>query len=269
MLAACRGWIPHGSVDSDLAILIPPDTQMLAGIRFDRLRATPLYRKLAAENMLPAFFEFRAGSGFDPARDLHEVLLASDGKQTLAIARGTFPAKLSGDDGERAIVVLDHGRALAGPPVLVRAAIDRYRSGHRAAPRDLLARAEALPDDAQIWAVVLAWHGLSPGTLRNMGNAANLDRILREVESATLTADLRSGVRVAFAGDCRTAQDAKTLSEQLRGLLSLLRANVPKNRPDIQRAAASIQVSQSARTAKVNLDLPQDLTDKLADELLH
>lgn len=156
-LTACQSLIPHPSVDPELAVFIPPDTQALAGIRFDQLTATPLYRKLAAENALPALHQFRAESGFDPARDLREVLLASDGKNVLAIARGAFPVKLPvgtpsspykgytlfGEDD--VVAFIDKGRALAGPAALVRAALDRYQSGHRSAPPDLLARAEALP----------------------------------------------------------------------------------------------------------------------------
>jgi hypothetical protein len=279
LLTACS-LIPHGAVDSGLAVFIPPDTQVLAGIRFDQLSATPLYRKLAARS--PAFHEFREQSGFDPARDLHEVLLASDGKSILAIAQGAFPLKLPGalysspykgytlsGDELVAVTFLDKGRALAGPVAVVRAAIDQYQSGRRGAPRDLMARAEALPRDAQIWAVMQGWSGVSPETLREMGNAANLDRVLRAVESASLTADLRSGVHAAFTGDCRTPQDAKTLSESLQGLLGLVRASVPAKRPDMLRAFAGIRVTQDARAVKVNVDIPQDLADKLVDELAH
>lgn len=102
-----------------------------------------------------------------------------------------------------------------------------------------------------------------------MGNAANLDRVLRAVESASLTADLRKGVQASFTGECRTTQDATTLSESLQGLLGLARGSVPKNRPDILRALTGVHVTQDGRAIKVNLDVPQDLSSKLVDELLH
>lgn len=269
-LAACRGLVPHGPIDSGLAAFVPPDAQALAGVRIDRIRATPLYRKIAARNRLPAFPEFRAESGIDPDRDLQDVLLASDGKSVLAIARGTFPAKPPGElsgGGRPAIAFVGTHTALAGPAPVVRAALDRYRSGRHSAPRDLLARVEALPGDSQIWAVTLGWSGASAEALGEMGNAANLDRILRSVESASLTADLRAGLHATATGDCRTDQDAKTLAESLQALLALARASVSTRQPDMEHVFAGVRVTQAARSVKVTFEVPEDLAEKLVDGL--
>ena len=56
-----------------------------------------------------------------------------------------------------------------------------------------------------------------------MGNAANLDRVLRATESTSLTADFRAGVHALMTADCRSEPDAQNLSAQLNGLLGLLR----------------------------------------------
>jgi len=282
-LAGCGSLTRHGPVDPALAAFIPPDTVALAGARVDQLRATPIYRKLAEENRLPSFDQFRTESGFDPSRDIHEVLLAGDGKNVLAIAHGAFPPKPPGNlnaseykgytlyakDQSEAIAFIDRSIALGGPVASVRAAIDQYKSGGRGAPRDLMARAQALPADAQIWAVVAGWRGATPDQLREMGNLGNLDRMLRSVEGASLTVNLRTGAHAALTGDCRTEADAKNLADSLRGLSALARMGVGRGdrgkQTDLLRALDGIQVKQEGRVVRVNVDIAEDLAEKLVE----
>ena len=252
ILAGCGGSLTrHGPIDPALAVFIPPDTVALAGVRVE-LRATPIYRKLERENRLPRLGQFTS-------RDIHNMLLASDGAHVLAITRGTYPAKPAGDPGGTEY----KGFTLYGESESVRAAIKQYESGGRGAPRDLMARAEALPADAQIWAVVAGWRGATPDQLREMGNLGNLDRVLRLVEGASLTVDLRSGAHAAFTSDSRTEADAKTLADSLRGLAALARMAVQSKQPDLLRALDGIQVKQAGRVVQVNVDMAEDLAEKL------
>ena len=282
VLAGCRGAVgTHSRIDPAMTAFIPPDTLALAGVRVDQLRATPLYRKLAGTNRLPRFDEFRSETGIDPERDVRELLLANDGKNSLLIARGTFEAKAPASvktsvyqgytlfgDGENAVFTLiGKTIVLAGRAAVVRAAIDRHKGGRHDAPAALLARAEALPGDAQVWAAANGWTGFPPEMLPQMGNAANLNRVLQSVEDASMSADLRVGVRAAATGDCRTAQDAKTLSESLRGLVGLGRLSVPENQSDLLRTFDGIQVMQDGRSVKIEVDIPQDLADQLVGKL--
>jgi hypothetical protein len=278
VLAGCGGRATRrGPIDPALAAFIPPDAVALAGVQMDQVRETPIYRKLALEKRVPRFENFRTESGFDPSRDIHELLLAGDGQNVLAIARGTFGAKPAGDltaseykgytlyakgQGE-AIAFLDNTIALGGAAQSVRAAIDEYKSGAHPAPRDLMARAGALPTDMQIWAVVTGWRGATADQLRAMGNLANLDRVLRLVGGASLTVDLRTGVHAKFTGDSRTEADAKTLADSLRGLATVARMGVQRN-PDLLRALDGIQVNEDGKVVRVNVDIAEDLAEKLA-----
>jgi hypothetical protein len=277
VLAGCGSLSRHGPIDPALAAFISPDTVALAGIRMDQVRATPIYRKLAEQNRLPRFDQFRTDSGFDPGSDLHDLLLSSDGKNVLAAAHGTFTAKPAGSlhtseykgytlyakyDSE-AIVFIDKSIVLGGPSASVRAAIDQYKSGGRGAPRGLMARAEALPGDTQIWAVVVGWRGATPDQLREMGNLGNLDRMLRSVEDANFMVDLRTGVHAAVTGDCRTEADARNLADSLRGLTALARMGVSRKQPDLQHALDTIQVTQEGRVVRVHADIAEDLAEKL------
>jgi hypothetical protein len=277
LLSGCGGLTRHGPVDPALAAFIPPDTVALAGLRMDQIRAAPIYHKLAEGNRLPRFDQFRTESGFDPSRDIRDLLVASDGKNVLAVAHGTFTAmpagSLNASDykgctlytkfGSDAIAFIDKSIALGGPTAAVRAAIDQYKSGGHGAPHDLMARAQALPADTQIWAVVEGWRGATPGQLREMGNLSNLDRMLRSVEGASLTVDLRSGAHAAVTGDCRTEADARNLADSLRGLAALARMGVPRKQPDLQRALDGIQVKQEGGVVRVKADIAEDLAEKL------
>ncbi len=244
----------HGPIGAGMAAFIPPDTAALAGVNVDRLRATPLYRKLAAAKRIPDFGDFRV-------EDVHELVLATDGDHVLAIARGTFPA------GAQGITLAGNNTALAGSDAMVRAALAQAKSGGRGAPRDLMARAATVPADAQIWAVVAGWHGAGPGAMRALGNAANMDRVLRAFEGATLTAGLDAGAHAALTGECRTEADAASLADSLRGLASLARLGVPRNQTDLLRAFDQIQVRQQGRLVNLNIDVPQELANALADSL--
>ena len=63
---------------------------MLSGIRMEAVRATPLYRKMLAQKALPQLDDFARQTGFDPRRDVRELLIASNGNDVLMAARGTF-----------------------------------------------------------------------------------------------------------------------------------------------------------------------------------
>jgi len=270
-LTGCGGSLTrHGPIDPALAVFVSPDTVALAGVRIDQLRATPIYRKLAERDRLPHFDQFRTESGFDPSQDIQEMLLASDGKHVLAIARGAFPEKppdsMKASDTE-AIAFIGKTIVLGGPAATVRAAIDQSKSGGRGAPRDLMARAQGLPADAQIWAVIAGWRGATPDQLRAMGNLGNLDRVMRLVEDASVTVDLRAGLHAVLTGDSRTEADAKNLADSLRGLSALARMAVGRgvqgNPPDLLRALDGIQVKQEGRVVHVNVDIAEDVAEKL------
>jgi hypothetical protein len=247
-LTACGGSLTrHGPIDPGLAVFVPPDAVALAGIQVDQARAAPMYRVLA--NRL---------AQFPVVGEAHELLVASDGKNVLGIARGDFAPRSQNE----AITLIGRNIALGGSAAAVRTAIDQYKNGRGGAPRDLMARAQALPADTQIWAVAAGWRGATPDQLREMGNFANLDRVLRLVEGASLTVDLRTGVHAAFIGDSRTEADAKSLADSLRGLVALARMGVQR-KPDLLRALDGIQVKQEGRVVQVNADMAEDLAEKL------
>ncbi|MEK7408630.1 MAG: hypothetical protein AAB225_26485, partial [Acidobacteriota bacterium] len=73
-------------VDPALAALAPADAVFLGGVRMEALRATPVYKRWVENKPQTFLDDFARETGLDPRRDVTELLLASDGKQTLTMA---------------------------------------------------------------------------------------------------------------------------------------------------------------------------------------
>ena len=60
----------RNSIDPTLATLVPPDATMLAGLRIDAIRATPLYQKMLARKQIDRLDEFAHQTGRFAMRSL-------------------------------------------------------------------------------------------------------------------------------------------------------------------------------------------------------
>jgi len=251
---------------------------MLAGLRMADIRATHLYQKMLAGKHLERLDEFARQTGFDPRRDVRELLVASNGKDSLVAARGTFNERAfegmtrstyksytlyTRDRG--GVALIDNSTAIAGTLEAVHAALDRRGSGDRSGPAELLARARQIPPENQVWSVSSGFDNLLTGRIPETGNAANAGRILRSLENTSAAADLRAGLNGYINGQCRTDGDAKNLGDAARGLVGLGRLSVPEKQPELLRLWDGIKVDQQQRYVKITVAIPQDLVDKLID----
>ncbi len=268
------------SIDSTLAAWVPSDAIMLAGVHMDALRTTPLFQKLIAGRSLPQLDDFARETGFDPRRDVRELLLASDGKDTLIAARGTFSERgLAGlakqsykgvtlyTRGERGAAFIDTSTAIAGTLPAVKRALDRHPSGNGSGPEELLDRARQISSQYQIWSVSNGFENLLTSEIPETGNAANAGRILRSLENTTIAADLSTGINAYLTGICRSDDEAKNLSDAARGLIGLARLGVPKKQPELLRLWDGIKVDQQQRTVNITVAAPEDLVEKMLDRL--
>lgn len=262
-------------IDPVLAALVPGDTIMLSGVRMTELRATPLYNKLIAQQRLSDLDDFAKKTNFDPRKDVNQMLIASDGAESVVLARGNFkpqpPAGLTRSiykgvtvygKGEGAYAVLDATTAAAGTERAVRKVIDQKQSG-RPGPSALLDRARALQGSGQLWFVSSGWGTLPDRMAGQPGDLSNMARIFRNVESATATADLGAGIALAAQGQCRTDQDAKTLADAARGMVGMGRLSVPENQPEMLKLFDGIKVEQQQKSIQLDVKIPPDLIDQL------
>ncbi|MSV27846.1 MAG: hypothetical protein EXQ52_03760 [Bryobacterales bacterium] len=265
------------AVDPTLARLVPADTVLLAGVRVQELRATPLFRKLESRGGVRQMADSLAKSGFDVSRDVSVLVAASNGSATVVLAKGRF--KIAGmealnkseyrgrtiyGNGDSSFTVLDETTAAAGSVAAVRAAIDRAAAGSGSG-NALLTAAEGLPITSQIWAVGADLGALADRYVPRDGNIANARRLLKSTKSVTLSADLRAGVKATITAACGNDQDAKLLNDTLRGILGLGRLSVPEDRRELLRVYDGVKVERQELTIRVEIDEPDELLDRLIE----
>jgi hypothetical protein len=99
-LLTFAGVLGARAADSQLLSMVMPDAKVLAGVNVDSAKASPfgLYVLTQLQSNNTGLQELIALTGFDPTRDVHEVLAATDatpgskGPSGLVLARGNFDA---------------------------------------------------------------------------------------------------------------------------------------------------------------------------------
>src|SRR5258708_38089599 len=104
------------AADTALLSLVMPDAKVMAGAQVNRAKNSPVGAYVLSHMQLddPDFQKFIAASGFDPRRDLSEVLIASSASQNdpsswLILAKGTFDAaRIQGMAQTAGVVITPH-----------------------------------------------------------------------------------------------------------------------------------------------------------------
>jgi hypothetical protein len=246
LATSCRSVAPQRVIDPALTSCVPPSTLIVAGIDLRQLRAAPLYSKLPDAAL--AF----AG----PVSSASYLILAFNGKQILAIARGDFPQAPAG------ATLIDRNLAISGAADYMNAAAAQYKTGATGAP-GLIEQAESIAAGRQIW--IVAKGGVR---LPLTGNASNLNRLLRDSEDASIAARVDSGLTLDLTAHGRTPDAAREFEETLRGFLSLTAA-FESHQPDLVAMLNSVKITRQDRTVHGALTTGPEASVKLLGELLH
>ena len=280
-LGGCKTSDSKGvALASSMERYIPADTVVLAGVRVDQLKTTPLYQKLMEGQKLGELDQFAKRTGLDPRRDVDEFVLASNGKKSVAIARGRIANRVAledamvkegatkeafgkynlvGKDGY-AVVFVDDTIALAGQPELLKPLLEA-EPAKGDAKSAVLERVAAMQQARQVWAVAIG--GFAPVPLPETGNLANLNRVFQSLEDVAMTMDLKDGLHLNAAGTCNDEKNARQLHDLLRGLIGFGRLSTPSDRPDLLRLLDGIRVDHNNRNVKLDAQVPMELVDTL------
>jgi hypothetical protein len=235
LLAGCRSVHAPAAVEPEVAICVTAKTVLLAGIDLDRLANSPL----------------GAAGGVFAGHPSH-VWVVSDGKELVVISRGNFR---EAPPGSR---LIKPGFAISGPADQVDAALAQHNTGTTGAP-DMISHAGTVAMGMPIWAV--ARGGV---TLPLTGNAANLNRLLRLVDYATLTAKLDASLDIDLAGVCRNAEVGQRFEETMRAILSLAGAANPR----LDSVLHSAEIRRDGPVVHVTLSSDADSAAKLIEDLI-
>ncbi len=280
-LTSCVKTAPGPKIDPALASLIPPDTILLAGARLDQLQKTNIYEKHLAGRPVPLIDDFPQQIGLQVKRkDLWELLLISDGKQSVVLGRGKFSDEaeprieipgatrfayrgynLVGDE-RQAVLLVSPSVIGVGPTAALRRLIDNKGKGN-GPPAVLADQLKQMPAEAMFWAAYGG--GLKSLPFNLPGDMANVNRIIASIQSGSLYLDLRTGVNGLVTGTCGSDQDAKSLYDALRALAGLGRLAIPKDKPDEGRILDGLRITQDSQKVNIHIEEPEELVGALLD----
>lgn len=281
LLAAAFVCAADPRIDNVLEKMVPPGSTSLVGAHMDAIRRTDLYRRMVAGRKLPDVDRFAEETGFDPRRDVRELLyVTAPGETNVLLARGNFRVNAAAmpdvklvrrgeyniyvnAQGKAGFCILDSTLAAAGDVSAIEAALDEWKSGNHAGARPLLARATPVSAASQIWGISTGFAGFIAQYMPRSQNGVDFSRIFRGLEDTWFEADFTAGLQATAHGEARTEQDAVNLRDAAKGLIGLGRLSVPQNEPELLRLWDGITVSQEGRAITIHADIPDNLVDKL------
>jgi hypothetical protein len=266
-------------VDNVLINMVPPGSTALVGARMEQIKTTELYRRLMAAQKLDQLDEFAYETGFDPRRDVRELLFATTPRGGVLLARGSFRLNSAAlrnakkirhgeydiwsRGGESGFCILDSTLAAAGEIDAVQAALDEWKSGTHTAAQPLLAKANLVDPQSQAWGFSSGLAGFLADHLPSTGSGLDLSKIFRGLQDAWFQVDLASAFRAEVHGTAASERDAVNLRDAVRGMIGLGRLNMPENQEDLLRVWDGITVDQQGRAIALKANIPQDLVGRL------
>ncbi len=280
------------ATDGTLLNLIPPDAKIVAGVQVDTAKASP-FGQYVLSHIGPGDSRLQAlisATGFDPRKDISEILMASANLQTrdqgLILARGVFdPAKIqsavqtnggvastylgvnvySGKDNNGALALPGPSLAILGDIDSVKAAIGRYRS-NAPVTSALEAKVQTASAGNDFWFVTtVPLSEIAPNTANSNVNGAMQGNTFQSVQQASGGVRFGDPVQLAAELVMRSDKDAEAIANVIRFLASMMQMNAQKSS---EAAGMATLLNQMILTTKANvtdvaLQIPEAQLEKL------
>ena len=274
------------AVDPALLSLVMPDAKIVAGVQLQQAQASGLGQFLLSQmqNAVP-FDNLAQATGFDPRRDLQEIVAASgNGKTGFIVGRGVFqPQRISnmaaaagasvssyngtdllvGRGAPNGLAFLDASTVVLGDVASLKAAIDRRAGG---AQLSAALKQKALDTSARNDAWIVSVTPIAD-LLAAAGAGANMQQVnlLQTVQQLALGLKFgASTVKLTGEAMTRTNEDAQALADVLRFLASMAQANAKG--PDAARASALVDAakfSAEGTVMRLTLELPETQVEEM------
>jgi len=284
------GALPARAADPQLMNLMMPDAKVIAGVNVDQAKVTPFGQWVLGQMQTQDSHlkELTALTGFDPTRDVHELLVATSsgptpGQQSgLAAIRGNFDAgKIAAlvatqseattetyngvtiyEDARQTggFAILNPTIAIAGDLANVKAAIDR-QSHATPLPASIAVQVNTWSNSQDAWVITT----VPPGTLvpaagmppipgvgaKGQGNA------FQSIQQAAGGVKFGANVVVTAQAQAATAQDATQMGDAIKLLASLAQM---QQTPDanLQTLLQSLKITTSGSNLNITVSVPQD-----------
>jgi hypothetical protein len=292
-LGLCAPWAVGAGVDPALLAMVSPDSKMLFGIQVIQTQSSPLGQYLLSQLQLDRNTnQVMAAAGFDPRRDLREILAASgEGLNGLLLGRGSFqPAKISkaavqagaasttyrgigmltlSGSGKRqqtgSIAFLDTSTVVAGDVDTVKATIDRHAAGSAAFLGPLADRARQISSTNDAWLASLAPPAALTSAAQGVGQLGPFQNLLQS--ALQLSAGVKfATTQVTLSAEiiARSAQDAQSMADVLRFFAGMLQSSGSgPNAPKTPSLADAAQISSTGSAMHLVISVPEQQMEQL------
>ncbi len=276
------------AADPQLLNLVMPDAKVLAGVNVQQAKGTQFgqYVLNQLQTRDAQMQQLVALTGFDPRRDVRELLVASNGvpqgKTGLALATGNFDAaKITAAATLHGVVTevykgitileepnkqsagmafLNETTVVAGDIASVKGAIDRM-TVPQSVSVEIALKVNQWSNSQDAWGIMT----VPPASLAPAVKAGAPNPMLNAGQNVqAAAAGVKFGAQVVFSGEaqCDTAQNATTLGDVAKLLINMAQMQGVQ---DTNAAALikSVSVTASGNVVKISASLPQDVFQQM------
>ena len=253
------------------------------GINVEQARTSPFGQYLISQIQAKGqqhLQELASLTGFEPTRDLLEVLAASSaapGEHSGLVAiRGNFDValikKAAADKGAKvedykgatlisgskdgALALLDNIYALAGDAASVHAAIDQRASSVPTLDPATTVKVNELSINQDAWALTLIPPSQLGPKLPTEGPLSGV-AALQKIDQASAGLKFGSAVAVSAEAVAQTAQDATALADVVRFLANMATLNTQQQHPELTAILQTLTVNAQANVVNLSLSIPE------------
>jgi hypothetical protein len=274
-------------IDPAFGTLISPDTKLIAGVRLDKVRETPLYKKLNAQFDLQRQLDFFSQrTGLDPSRSIWQVLMISDGTDPVFLARGKFGngetepsmGALGSErtsyktytllgSAETSLVFINPSVAAAGSRAALKRLID-HRAEYKGIPASLEEKLKNMPHADQLFLVAegnaLPVNLSGPDTT---GAKSMLSNLIGYIQATAIGVQIDQGAELKAAVDCISAEGAQRVRDTVKGAVGLARLNTREDQMQMLKLYDSVGVTGKDSHVDIAAQVAPDLVDPLLQML--
>lgn len=285
------------AADRSLLSLVMPDAKVIAGARVDQAKNSPFGMYVLTHLQIddPDFVKFITVTGFDPRRDVREVLVASNSAQYdpshwLVLAKGTFNperieaaalangggvakhrgvsmirAHADGDPTQASVAFLDASTAVMGDNAGIEAAIDRRRANTPVSTK-LAGKVQQVSTAYDFWFTTLVplaeFAGAMPDP--NLGNAMK-GNLLGAIQQTSGGVKFGSTVQLFAEAVTRSPQDAAALVDVVKFIAGLVQTNRQNDKTAAQVSTLldGLQTTTQGNVMTMTLAIPESTLEQM------
>lgn len=284
------------AADTQLLNLVMPDAQIMAGANVTTTKISPFGQYLLTQigTNDKGLQDFITQTGFDPRKDVTEILAASSGNPGasggLILAKGNFDvakivAAIPADGKQQvqtytgatlissvdatdahAVAFIGSSIAVAGDVASVKAALDRASGVNSISPA-LASRVQTLSTTEDAWSVSLASiASLMPATVAPMDSTATQTLgLVKNIQSSSGGVKFGANIELTGQAIADTAQNATALADVVKMISAFVSLSAGQN-PQAGAAAQLLQnlkVTTDGTAVNLSATIPESQVEAL------